>query len=141
MDGLIQSNTDPDARGASDPPQGCSPAHKTTFWYFTRSGKRQQHSAHPEECIPSRAGRGGRLGWEGLPCWQVGPVHPSEQRQRPLTWLQEALLKQWQVWLQSWPYLFSWHAAGEQSRQEWWALGGNYSSQAPTNHPRGWERT
>lgn len=37
-------------------------------------------------------------------------------------WLQVALLKQWQIWLQFWPYLFSWHAAGEQSRQEWWEL-------------------
>lgn len=96
---------------------------QNNFWYFTCLGESHKSiPPTPRNGISSHAGRGSRLGWEGLPCWQEGPVHPSEQRQWPLTWLQVALLKQWQVWLQFWPYLFSWHAAGEQSRQEWWEL-------------------
>jgi len=66
-----------------------------------------------------------------LPCWHVGPVHPAAQRHRPLTWWQVALFRQPHVWLQFWPYLFSWHASWEQKQAE--LLGSRYERRQPSS--------
>lgn len=65
----------------------------------------------------------------------MGPIQPAAQRQRPLMWLQVALLRHWQVRLQFWPYLFSGHTSWEQ-KQAGLLLGRNDSRQALPNHPQ-----